>query len=150
MTRVATHHSDDLGERLIGVEHGLESLERRLGDRLDSGAQRFATINRQLEEIEARLAPKPTDKYKVAGFVLAVALALLPWVWQAARYPDRSEYAAFATKVENAGAGITERLQEMREIQLEAQADLRLLQQRVESLQKQIDQLQSQHPKGNR
>lgn len=133
-TRFTTQTGVELGERVVGLEHGVESIERRFGERLDDGARRFASLGRQVEDIEERLRPKPADRWKMAGFVFGLSVALFTWVWQAARYPDRSEYGALAARVEATTESIDAKLQSMRETQLKHASDLLLLKQQLESL----------------
>lgn len=125
-------------ERLVGAEHAIESLERRLTDRLDDGARRFAAIGRQIEDLERQVAPQPTDKFKAAGLVFAIAIAVGAWVWQAARYPDRSEYYQLASKVEAATDEFNAKLERMVEAQQKRSTDIALLQSTVEALREQV------------
>ena len=128
-------------ERVIGLEYSVDSLGRRLGDRLDDGAERFSVMRRQIDQIEARLAPKPADKWKAAGLILTGAVLLFTWVWQAARYPDRSEYAALSAKVDGFRSDVNERLDHVRDAEQRNATAAVLLRREVEALQAELARL---------
>lgn len=140
----------DLTERVIGLEHGLESLARRIGDKLDDGAERFAIIKRQLEQLEQSTRPRPVDRWKAAALVVTVLLVIVGWIWQAAKYPDRAEYGSLATKVETAEAATRVRLDQLREAHIKTQTDVLLMQRRLDSIEAALQKLDDRRPRGRR
>lgn len=80
----------DLRERVARLEWRDAEVEKRLG----SGAESFSEIRRQI-------TGKPTQWSRISGVLLAATLAVLAWVWQAARYPDRDEIESIRATIQN-------------------------------------------------
>jgi hypothetical protein len=134
----------DLRARVTTLEQAAEAMSRRFGDRLDDGAERFAIQRRQIEQVEAAIAPKPADKWKLAGIVLSVAVLLFTWVWQAARYPDRSEYTALATRMESFVSDMRGRFDLLREAGLRSESDIALLRNRIGGLDRSLARIEEE------
>lgn len=95
----------------------LESQQANIDTRLREGAETFATFRDSLRTLTARVEPRAVTPSRIAAaaFALVVSLGIpiASWIWQAARYPDRSEFN-----------GIRSSVTEMQAAQTQLKADL--------------------------
>jgi len=134
----------DIPSRVMRVEWELEAVERRLVERLDNGAERFSAHKRQLADLEQRMQPKAADKWRVAGFIVGVAVMVGGWVWQAAKYPDRSEYAAIQTRIDALDDQVDNRIQLLREAQVDSATKTMLIGRDLEQLTEAVKRLEAE------
>lgn len=87
MKRLRTARESDVGYQL-GV------FKERTEERLKQGAQTMAELREKVEE----LTPKPKPPWPLLSFGFVAVTALCGWVWQLARYPDRSEFESAKTE----------------------------------------------------
>jgi hypothetical protein len=57
--------------------------------------------------------------------IVALFGTLVPWVWQAAKYPDRSEFEAAKMEMKDTEKRVTSDVQRVREETIEIKTDLR-------------------------
>ena len=79
--RRIARESDDVGMRL-------RLFEERTENRLRAGAETMSAMRTQIEELK----PKPRSVWPFITGGCAVIVALMGWVWQASRYPERPEF----------------------------------------------------------
>lgn len=140
--RAPTHAEYELEKRIYALEIKLKETERRQDVRLSDGAKTFHKHEDRLADLEARMLPKPADKWKVAGLVIGVLLTVAAWVWQAARYPDRAEYNGLAQKVEQLDDQVDGRVRLLREAQVDAATKVMLLGRDFEQVKEALKRLQ--------
>lgn len=115
-----------LRERVQRHGYQIESIEKRLSD----GADAFAKVRASIEDVRKEQQPKPTPPWKIASIAIAIATMVLAWVWQAAKYPDRSEFNQVNSKV-----------QELKLDQVQIQSDINAIKASQTRVEKNIDKL---------
>jgi predicted nucleic acid-binding Zn-ribbon protein len=116
----------------------LEWAHEELGKRLSQGAEAFsdlrdsigtvrADLTKAHEKFQEAIAPKPTPWWRVAGVIITVCLIIGGWIWQMAKYPDRSEFEKFQHEAQGAQKSIDEDVRLLREKQHEFSTEQRLL-----------------------
>jgi len=145
MPRLPTNaDEEDLRARVMKLEWELDQSERRHDERLNNGAKTFTRHERRMEDLEARLAPKPADKWKVAGVIIGVLLTVGAWVWQAAKYPDRSEYTALQSRLDSLDDQLDSRIRLLREAQVDAATNAMLTSRDLEQLAEGLQRIEAE------
>lgn len=111
---------DDLTYPRAGTEQPVERIAK-VEIRLENGQREFMALREEQRAIRAHmeqqardLAPKPLTRFQIVGFVagpvLAVVVLLGGYVWNAARYPDRTEFNAAQQSTADALRAVDRRL----------------------------------------
>jgi len=79
--------------------------------------------------------PKP---WKVASVALGFVMMMLVWVWQAAKYPDRTEFNSVHSEV-----------QELKLKQVEIRADVKSIKESQDRSEKDLRELLTRTPKAS-
>lgn len=82
--------------RIDGLVGGLQKADELMASRLEAGAKAFSVMEKQIEQLNAKISWPMWKVLTTAVSVFSVAGAL---IWAAARYPDRDEFRAIQTKV---------------------------------------------------
>lgn len=111
----------DLERRLAKLEWSAEETQKRL----NNGASAFSEIEKQIEDVNAKISPKWTS-------VGTVALIVMGWVWVAARYPGPEKFEKLQDQV-----------QQMQLQQAEVNADLGGMHKSLDEIEKRNARIES-------
>jgi hypothetical protein len=111
-----------------------DSLESRVAvteSQLRGGAEMFATLRRDIGDLQVATAPKPMSRFQLLAFILGPVIGTIvfmgTFVWQAARYPDRAEFNAARAEAAAAWDRLTESIEQAKIERVQLQADIALL-----------------------
>lgn len=126
-----------ISDRLTKAEGRDEAVERRLAE----GVQTFTDIRTELRA----MSPKPLSTWKVIGFILGPVLALLVlvggFIWQAAKYPDRSEFEDAKKQIGEVQTRLTVDISAFKVEQVQLKSDVAATKDTVKKMDDKLDKL---------
>jgi hypothetical protein len=133
------------GERFVKIESRLEAGQKEFGALRDEQRAQRAIIEQLRQEVQDVTRPKPMSRLQVfafvAGPVLGVCVLIGGFVWQAARYPDRSELNAAQGEAAAAQRSTTSKLYELDRGQLEQKKDLEQIKAAAQSQEHRLNKI---------
>lgn len=133
------------GERFVKIESRLEAGQKEFGALRDEQRAQRAIIEQLRQEVQDVTRPKPMSRLQVfafvAGPVLGVCVLIGGFVWQAARYPDRSEFNAAQGEASAAQRSTDARLHALENIQTAQQKDVASIAAAAERQERRLDKI---------
>lgn len=133
------------GERFVKIESRLEVGQKEFGALRDEQRAQRAIIEQLRQEVQDVTRPKPMSRLQVfafvAGPVLGICVLIGGFVWQAARYPDRSEFNAAQGEAAAAQRSTTAKLYELDRGQLEQKKDLEQIKAAAQSQEHRLNKI---------
>lgn len=112
-----------LDKRVDRIEWQQDAIDKRLSE----GAETFSEVRQSIKDIHDELKPKPIATWKIASFALTIMLLVGAWIWQAARYPDRTEFNEARQATEAKANKVQADVQHLRMEQVKIQADIKAI-----------------------
>lgn len=109
------------------LEWALEHHEGAVKSRLDQGAQHFSKLENALEQLK----PKPKT-LQIVGVGFGIVTFIGALIWQAARYPDRTEFDQAIRSLQHENRATAEVVNKV-------QMDSILMQKNIEAIQESQD-----------
>lgn len=109
------------------LEWALEHHEQAIKQRLDQGAAHFSKLEQSLEEMK----PKPRI-LPILGVGFGIVTFVGALIWQAARYPDRTEFNQAIQQLQHENSSTSSDMHKM-------QMDSLVMQKNIESIQESQD-----------
>lgn len=119
----------------------LESKQDEHSRSLDKGAETFSQMRKDLDDAK----PKPASKLAIASLVVLVAVPLAGTfgmaIWNASRYPERSEFEAVKAQFEGRANELAQSLHDSQRDVVDLRKSLERVELSQEQTNKKLDEL---------
>lgn len=118
--------------------HKLEWRSDAFNDRLNMGSSTFAEMKHELDQLK----PKPIHAWKIISTIIGVALVIAGFIWQAARYPDRTEYNANVYRTNQENITMQREIQDLKEQQIQQVSDVKTTREAINRIEQKQDKIE--------